>query len=341
MYKQSIFAITALAMLTTSSLAANKLDEVIVTAKSNKSIQDLAGAVTVITAEDIKKLNASNIKDILVRTSGIIESVNSNSSYGRKNISIRGSESKHVLIMVNGQRVNNTDKYIGHSDFQYSWIPTNLIERIEVIKGPKSSIYGSAAIGGVINIITKDMKDKPFGELDIQIGKSAGSGGDGKKISGNAGGKITDKLSFVVSASKEEINVTSGNRQEFNFATSSYVDNPNATTVEGTDNKNAYLKLNYDIDDSQSIFASLNVGEEIRSLTTNPEYYVIKRKMYDIVYNKDFGDISLDLAYGVSDSSSEFDGFSTYSHELVDTTIRGELEISAIKNNYIIVGAET
>lgn len=342
MYKQSLFAITALAMLSTSSLATSKLNDVVITSKSNKSIQDLAGSITVITKEDIEKINSSNIKDILVRTSGIVESVNSSSSYGRKSISIRGSESKHVLIMVNGQRVNNTDKYIGHSDFQYSWIPTTLIERIEVIKGPKSSIYGSAAIGGVINIITKDLADgESFGEVDIQVGQASGKGGDERKISANGGGKITENLSFVVSANKEKRDVASGTRQEFSWATYSYVNNSNATTFEGIDSKNAYVKLNYDFDDSQSIYATYNTGEEIRELTTNPEYYVIKRKMYDIVYNKDFGGISLDLAYAVADSSSEFDGFSNYSHNLVDTTIRGELELSTIENNYLIVGAET
>lgn len=341
MYKQSLFAITTLAMLSTSSLATSKLTDVVITSKSNKSIQDLAGSITVITKEDIEKTNSSNIKDILVRTSGIVEGVNSSSSYGRKSISIRGSESKHVLIMINGRRVTNTDKYIGHSDFQYSWIPTTLIERIEVIKGPKSSIYGSAAIGGVINIITKDLADgESFGEFDLQIGQAVGKGGDERKISANGGGKINDNLSIVVSASKEKRDVASGTRREYNFATRSYVNNPNATTVEGIDSKNGFIKLDYDIDDTQSIGLSYNVGEEIRELTNNPKYYVLDRSMYDISYFKDFGDISLDLAYARTNSDSEFDGFSNYRHSLNDTTIRGEVKVSAIKNNYLIIGAE-
>ncbi|WP_198304322.1 TonB-dependent receptor plug domain-containing protein [Arcobacter vandammei] len=97
MYKQSLFTCIALAMLTSASQAnseiskdseTNKLDEIVVTSKSNKSIEDQSGTVTVITAEDIEKMNATNLKDILRKQAGIVTV--ENGMNGRQNISVRG-----------------------------------------------------------------------------------------------------------------------------------------------------------------------------------------------------------------------------------------------------------
>jgi len=343
MYKKSFIAATAATVLVTGAVADQKLDDVVVTAKSNKSIKDLGGAVSIITAEDIKKMNANTIKDVLIRTAGVIESGNSSSRFGRKSISIRGSQSKHVLILINGKRVNPTDNYIGHSDFQYSWIPIDLIDRIEVIKGPKSVLYGSQAIGGVVNIITKKPEKSLYGEIDVKLGISAGSGGDAQTISGNVGGQITDKLSIIVSANKNLQDAASAPRTSWSWANYSYVTDPNATAIEGKNGKNAFVKLDYDIDDTQNISATYVLSEEIREKTTNPEYYTLDRNMYNLSYHKSFDGIALDFTYGVAESDSriyELPIFN-YTHSLKDTTLRGEASISMIDNNYIVIGAET
>ena len=342
MNKQSIFLLTILIVLTSSSYA-NELDDVVVTAKSEKSIKDLAGAVTIITAEDIRKTNADTIKDILIRTTGIIESVNEGSRYGRKNISIRGSKSEHVLILINGKKVNATDNYIGHSDFQYSWIPTALIERIEVIKGPKSSIYGSQAIGGVVNIITKQASEKFIGEIDIKAGISAGEGGDAKNINFSSGGKITDRLSLILSADRRVQDVASGTRSEYSFADRKYILNKNATTIEGIDASNGFIQLNYQIDDTQYIRTSYTIGKESREKVDNSDYYELDRTMYDIIYHKDFGKVSFDITYGVAESDSQIKELPifNYIHNLKDTIFKAETQISLFDNNHIILGAET
>ncbi|WP_418179525.1 TonB-dependent receptor plug domain-containing protein [Aliarcobacter lanthieri] len=158
MYKQSLFASLAIMMLSTTSFSnenteeTKKLDDIVITAKSNKSIKDISGAITVISAEDIAKINATNLKDILVKTAGIVEVGGSN---GIKRVSIRGTRPVDALILVDGKKTNRTGTYATAADFEYSQVPINMIERIEIIKGPKSSIYGSDAMGGVVNIITK------------------------------------------------------------------------------------------------------------------------------------------------------------------------------------------
>jgi len=338
MYKESIFTIAALAMITTSSIASDKLDEVVVTAKSDKTVKDLSGAITVITAEDIAKLNATNIKDILVKTAGIVEGVNESSTNGRKSISIRGTDSSYIIIMIDGKKINPSDGYIKHSDYEYSWVPINMIERIEVIKGAKSSIYGSSAIGGVINIITKKNNKKFYGEIDIQAGiSSAKNGGDEKKISANIGGNITDNLSLILGLNKATRDVTSGP------GTTMYgIPTDNASFIEGIDSKNGNIKLNYDIDDTQSIQASYMKGKETRELYDNPDYYTLDRDMYSISYEKKFDDISFNIDYSNTQSDSEYNDGSTYNyiHKLTNDNLKVESKISMIKNNYIVVGAE-
>jgi len=339
MYKESIFTIAALAMITTSSIASDKLDDVVVTAKSDKTVKDLSGAITVITAEDIAKLNATNIKDILVRTPGIIKTAAGAMLGGRESISIRGLDSTYSLILVDGKKINPTDNYIGHSDFQYSWVPINMIERIEVMKGPKSSIYGSSAIGGVINIITKKDNKKIYGEIDLEAGfSSAKNDGDDYKISANIGGNISEKLYMFLGASKNEREATGGDGfTAFGSPTDE------ATYIEGVESKDVVLKLKYNIDDSQSVYASYLRGEEKRKDYKNDDpTYDLERNIYSVGYEKSFEDIALSVDYSRAEQDSiAASMFANYTHALENDSLKGEAKISMIKNNYIVVGAET
>lgn len=63
------------------------------------------------------------------------------------------------LILVDGKRVNSRNAVFRHNDFDLNWIPVDSIERIEVVRGPMSSLYGSDALGGVVNIITKNRSE--------------------------------------------------------------------------------------------------------------------------------------------------------------------------------------
>eukprot|EP01022_Parablepharisma_sp_SALTPOND_P002117 TRINITY_DN108764_c0_g1_i1.p2 TRINITY_DN108764_c0_g1~~TRINITY_DN108764_c0_g1_i1.p2 ORF type:complete len:162 (-),score=17.08 TRINITY_DN108764_c0_g1_i1:83-517(-) len=128
------------------------------------------------------------------------------------------------------------------------------------MKGPKSSIYGSQAIGGVINIITKKDSKKIYGEVNVQAGfSSAENGGDEKKINANIGGNIAEKLYLFLGASKSERDVTGGNGYTA-FGTPT----DEATFIEGLETKDAIARLSYDIDDTQNIYASYIRGEEER-----------------------------------------------------------------------------
>jgi outer membrane receptor for ferrienterochelin and colicins len=86
---------------------------------------------------------------------------------GRKTLALRGLEGKHTLTLIDGRRISASDDVVGHSDYQYGWLPMSAIERIEVIRGPMSALYGSEALGGVVNMITRQPKDRWIGSVGI------------------------------------------------------------------------------------------------------------------------------------------------------------------------------
>lgn len=305
--------------------------QIMVTAKSNQADHDIPISATIITSEEIAAVNASSIKDVLIQQAGINIGVNSASVYGRKNISIRGSATGHVLILVDGRKVSGSDAQIGHSDFEYNWVPMSAIERIEVIKGPASSIYGSQGIGGVINIITKKNRDKFSGEVDVSYGDSSDDGGGELKLGLNAGGQIADRFSMFVGAERIDQDPS---RDE---------DDSTETKIEGKEINNGLARFQFDIDATQYIDASYGQGTEDRIEVDDILYYDIDRKTYSIGYNKEFNSVTLDVDAYVTDSDTHYTTTSAtggYTHTMTDSAVRGEVDIAAFKNHYIATGAE-
>nr|WP_320190835.1 TonB-dependent receptor [uncultured Desulfobacter sp.] len=316
---------------TSSSTARTEENQIMVTAKSNQTDHDLPIATTIITSEEISAANASSIKDVLSEQAGINFGVNNSSEHGRKNISIRGSATGHVLILVDGKKVSGSDAQIGHSDFEYNWVPMSAIERIEVIKGPASSIYGSQGIGGVVNIITKKSDGKFSGEVDVSYGDSRDDGGDEFKLGLNMGGQITDRLSLFMSAERIDRDPS---RDE---------DDSTETKIEGKEINNGLARIRFDIDDTQYIEASYGQGNEDRIKIDNILHHDIDRKIYSVGYNKTFNSVTLDLDAYETDSQTHYTTTSAtggYAHDMTDSVIRGEVDIAAVKNHYIVTGAE-
>ena len=194
------FATGAIAQDTTTT-AETELEKTVVTAtRTPVSIKDAPGAITVITAEDIKDIPAGDILDVIRETAGI--SMIGRGVGGRNVISIRGFDSRNSLIMVDGKRVAASDPVFGHSDFEQNWVPIESIERIEVVRGPLSALYGSEAMGGVINIITKKTTGQWQGGAKIGGGfRDDGNGGGNQNYAAQVGGPVLKgKLGFGVAA---------------------------------------------------------------------------------------------------------------------------------------------
>ncbi len=111
----------------------------------------VGSSATVVTGADLETRQTPTAADILREVPGI--SVGRTGSFGGQvDVRIRGAESNHTLVLIDGIKVN--DPSLGQS-FDFSQLPAADIERIEVLRGPQSSIYGSEAIGGVVNIVTR------------------------------------------------------------------------------------------------------------------------------------------------------------------------------------------
>ena len=137
-----------------------EIKEVIVTAtKTKKNLKNVPITVQVITSEDIKKSQSTDFKTFLENE---FSGINFTYDGGSPNINMMGFGGKYVLFLMNGERMAGET----FDNIDYDRIDIDNIERIEIIKGASSSLYGSNAIGGVINIITKDSKSP----LDINAG---------------------------------------------------------------------------------------------------------------------------------------------------------------------------
>jgi outer membrane receptor for ferrienterochelin and colicins len=138
--------------------SADENETLVVTASATEqSVKDAPASISVITEEDLQRRPVNNLKDVLKDVPGVQLT---NEGDNRKGVSLRGLDSSYTLILVDGKRVNSRNVVFRHNDFDLNWIPVDAIERIEVVRGPMSSLYGSDALGGVVNIITKKVGTK-------------------------------------------------------------------------------------------------------------------------------------------------------------------------------------
>ena len=154
---QNFLIISLLYINTLQATIDNKnYEEIVVSASLMPiSIGNSANAITIISAEEIESIAIASLSDLLrdvpgfaVSRSGVLGS--------QTQIRVRGSEANHILVLIDGIEVNNNAQ---NDEFNWGNISASDIERIEIIRGPQSSMFGSDALSGVINIITKRAKE--------------------------------------------------------------------------------------------------------------------------------------------------------------------------------------
>lgn len=146
--------------------ASNTIDEVVVTAtRTPQSADSSLSSVTVITRQDIEHLQAQSLPEVLRGVQGL--TLSNNGGAGKvTSVYLRGSNADHVLVLVDGVKVGSATT--GTAAFQD--IPVNQIERIEIVRGPRASLYGADAIGGVIQIFTHGNKTGSATALSFTAG---------------------------------------------------------------------------------------------------------------------------------------------------------------------------
>lgn len=146
------------------------LDElVVVGTRTERKVESLSGAVSAIARADIEAAHAVTVDELLETVPGI--NVQGSGQYGDKvTLNLRGLQGRYgaqrVLVLIDGRPAN--EEYLG--DFDFRFVPVEAIERIEVSKGPASALYGGLAIGGVINIVTKDPRKEKSGRVSASLG---------------------------------------------------------------------------------------------------------------------------------------------------------------------------
>jgi outer membrane cobalamin receptor len=174
-----------------------QMNEVVVTAtKTEQKPQDLTQSVTVITADEIEKSGATNVGEVISTTAGATVT-----DYGPlgalQSLELRGSTYQQVLVLLDGMRLNSASA--GGYDLSELPVALDSIERIEIVRGPASALYGSDAMGGVVNIITK----KPTKQA---ITLTGAHGSDGYALSSLYYSGKDEKTYYSLSYSNEHSN---------------------------------------------------------------------------------------------------------------------------------------
>lgn len=148
-----------------------QLSEVVVTAsRTAEPLSATGSAISVVSGETIATSNPGSLVDALRSVPGLDISENGGPG-GTANVRMRGANTGQTLVMIDGIRVN--DPTAASGDFEFAMFAPSAIDRIEVLRGPQSALYGSDAMGGVINIITK----KGSGPAQFNVRTEAGSYG--------------------------------------------------------------------------------------------------------------------------------------------------------------------
>jgi len=180
---------------------------------------DGPSAVTVITGDDITKQGYKNVFDALsnqVQNSGFVQGADFGNTFtpSANTISLRGLGPNHTLVLLNGRRLADFPiAYEGTVNFtNLANIPSSIVERIEILSGGASAIYGSDAIAGVVNII---LKKKAEGiDVNVKLGGTSRGGGAERRVQ-VTGGQQFDRLSTVFALEFSERNPIGAYQRDF------------------------------------------------------------------------------------------------------------------------------
>ncbi|RZJ07387.1 MAG: TonB-dependent receptor [Rubrivivax sp.] len=186
----------ALACLATSAHAQNRLDTVVTTAtRTPQRLSEVLADLTVITRADIERQAAASLGDLL-RNNGCAEMVRNGGAASATFLYLRGAETRHTLVLVDGVRMDSQ----ATSGASWHGMPIAQIERVEVLKGPASAIYGSDAVGGVVQIFTR----KGGGRISADLGVAAGTQGTHKADAGLFGAAGIVDFAFTVAGEESD-----------------------------------------------------------------------------------------------------------------------------------------
>lgn len=208
MYKCLSFYLAMPVFMLAGTINADELpvmEEIFVVSTATRTarpLDSIMASVQVIQTSDIERMGAQTIKDVFENTPGLILQYGtfpSASSASKSSVSLRGVGANGTLWLLDGRRLSGEVK----NPYDMDRLPASMIERIEVVKGPMSALYGADAVGGVINIITRKPKSGLAGGMDVRYGSNDKGDAETVNINSNIRGG-TEKLLFSLYASQQD-----------------------------------------------------------------------------------------------------------------------------------------
>ncbi|KAA8995271.1 TonB-dependent receptor [Affinibrenneria salicis] len=248
----------ALAAAAPSVAVGETTDETMVVTASaiEQRLKDAPASISVITAEDLQRdigKSATDLADVLDQVAGISKAIGTDVSSG---IQLRGMPAAYTLLLVDGKRVGSSNgvKSTQQNYFDdINWIPIESIERIEIVRGPMSSLYGSDAMGGVVNIITKKNTSVWSGALTAGTRQPEGSSrGDTNTYTATLGGPLGNGFSLRLNGSWNKRNPDQTDTNALRFGTG----------LEGKKRYNYGAELTWDINDNHQLSVGAIRGKE-------------------------------------------------------------------------------
>ncbi|KVV05698.1 MULTISPECIES: FepA family TonB-dependent siderophore receptor [unclassified Pseudomonas] len=336
-----------------------------------------APGVSIITAEDIKKRPPANdLSEIMRREPGVNLTGNSTSGSRGNNrqIDLRGMGPENTLILIDGKPSSSRNAvrygWSGDRDTrgETNWVPAEEVERIEILRGPAAARYGSGAMGGVVNIITKRPTDKLKGSLTAYyLAPEDDAEGISKRTNFNLSGPITDDLVFRVYGG---MNKTDADDAAINTAEQASRDSVVAGR-EGVRNKDINGLLSWQFTPEQSldleasysrqgnIFAGdtmLNSGGDYVNSLTGKETSILQRSTFSATHNGsfDWGSTKASLTHDLTRNARLNEGLAgygegapsesagTFESRLRNTRATGEVNVplSVLTEQVLTVGGE-
>ncbi|WP_010323109.1 TonB-dependent receptor domain-containing protein [Marinobacterium stanieri] len=313
-------------------------DVLVVTANLHgASLADAPASISIVDREELQLSNADDWADALSAEEGVnIRSIGQT----RRGISIRGMPVEHTLYLIDGRRVSSSNGVMAHTDFELGWLPMSAIERIEVVRGPLSSLYGSDALGGVVNLITRVPEDEFSGEVSTtRVWQDDRDGGDASKASFYMSGAVVPgTLAMNLSSQwleKDELKL---------------IEDPQVSEIEARDSRSVHGNLIWTPSDNQRIDLGYTRGkdERNRNVASRSGYYnsddEVETEQVSLAHKGDWtwGSSSIS-AYQSSverDNTRTAGSTATPRQKVKDRVAQGHLSTGVGRNHWLILGGQ-
>ncbi|AOA57530.1 TonB-dependent receptor domain-containing protein [Acinetobacter larvae] len=275
-YKRSLLSVAVMGLMINVVQAAQttvdqdkedikQLETIVISASGQAvDVREAPASISVITAEEIEKRPVASLADVLKRIPGVTGGLSTNGD-GSK-IKLRGLPDNYTLVLIDGKRIGssrdtNYRPDLGRQDLD--WITPDMIERIEVVRGPMSSLYGSDAMGGVINIITKKINTEWGGSATYNYTQPTTSGNLGRTFQAGVAvsGPLADHVGLRLNASQTR-RESDNNFTSYSAGRGGSADLNQVNGTPGYIKNNFGMQLNFQPTPNHDIALEANYGVE-------------------------------------------------------------------------------